>query len=52
MPQFTAEEAGIEELDEDFLQVFQADMEEDQYRHHPLLLVQNQIEDLKALYPN
>ena len=42
----------IEELDEDFLQVFQADMEEDQYRHHPLLLVQNQIEDLKALYPN
>ena len=42
----------IEELDEDFLQVFQADMEEDQYQHHPLLLVQNQIEDLKALYPN
>ena len=42
----------IEELDEDFLQVFQADMEEDQYRHHPLLLVQNQVEDLKALYPN
>lgn len=41
----------LEELDEDFLQVFQAEMDEDNYRHHPLLIVKNQIEDLLAIYP-
>lgn len=42
----------LEELDEDFLQVFQAEMEEEQLSHHPLLLVRNQVEDFKALYSN
>ena len=42
----------IEELDEDFLQVFQADIKKNKNKQHQLLLVQNQIEDLKALYPN
>lgn len=42
----------LDDLEEEFLDVFLADFEDYEYDTHPLLLIKNQVEYLRQLYPS